>query len=92
MWVIPLCSPPTTSTRARIRNGGQKSAPERPTLTVDQVFELAGRVPNRFRAMVLVTTFASLRDHLEHYVDPDPEGLVFTGTLGAVIGAATSTS
>ena len=45
----------------RIRNGGQETPAERPTLTVDQVFDLAGRVPPRFRALVLLTTFASLR-------------------------------
>lgn len=35
--------------------------PERPTLTVAEVFHVAGEVPLRFRMLVLIATFASLR-------------------------------
>jgi integrase len=46
----------------RIRGAGDEKPPERPVLTVSQVFELAGRMKDpRFRVLVLVTTFASLR-------------------------------
>ncbi|MDQ1293553.1 MAG: hypothetical protein QG608_1434 [Actinomycetota bacterium] len=45
----------------RIRGAGTEKSPERPVLTVQQVFELAERVPARFRLLVLVTTFGSLR-------------------------------
>jgi integrase len=45
----------------RIKGAGTESAPERPTLTVSQVFELAGRMPPRFRLTVLLATFGSLR-------------------------------
>jgi hypothetical protein len=45
----------------RIRGAGAEPTPERPTLTVDQVFELAAAVPERYAALVLVTTFGSLR-------------------------------
>jgi integrase len=45
----------------RIKGADQEKAAERPVLTVPQVFALAERIPERFRALVLVTTFASLR-------------------------------
>lgn len=45
----------------RIKGGAQNDTPERPTLTVDQVLFLAGEVPLRFRLLVLLGTFASLR-------------------------------
>ncbi|MEO3875707.1 tyrosine-type recombinase/integrase [Nonomuraea sp. B12E4] len=46
----------------RIKGAGNEHTPERPVLTVAQVFELADRMADRrFRAMVLLTTFASLR-------------------------------
>ncbi|PRX47560.1 site-specific recombinase XerC [Prauserella shujinwangii] len=42
--------------------GADKETPgERPVLTVAQVFDLANRVPDRFKAMILLTAFASLR-------------------------------
>jgi integrase len=42
--------------------GADKESPdERPVLTVAQVFALSGAVPARWRAMVLLTAFASLR-------------------------------
>lgn len=46
----------------RIRGGGDEQPAERPVLTVAQVFELADRMKDRrFRALVLLATFASLR-------------------------------
>jgi integrase len=45
----------------RIKGADQEKAAERPVLSVPQVFALAERMPDRFRAMVLLTTFASLR-------------------------------
>jgi integrase len=41
---------------------GDEKAPERPVLTIAQVFELARLMKDRrFRALVLLATFASLR-------------------------------
>lgn len=46
----------------RIRGGGDEKPAERPVLTVAQVFELAELMKDRrFRALVLLVTFASLR-------------------------------
>ncbi|MET8161752.1 site-specific integrase [Sphaerisporangium sp. NPDC005289] len=39
----------------------EEESPERPTLTMEQVFVLAGAIDPRFRALVLVATFGSLR-------------------------------
>jgi integrase len=46
----------------RIRGAGEEKAPERPVLTVAEVFALADGMENRsYRALVLLATFASLR-------------------------------
>ena len=45
----------------RIKGGAQNDTPERPTLTVEQVFDVAGEVPLRYRLLVLFATFASMR-------------------------------
>jgi integrase len=45
----------------RIRGGGQESSPERPILTVSQVFDLADAIGQRYRALVLLGSFGSLR-------------------------------
>lgn len=45
----------------RIPGADQEHAPERPVLTLAEVFQLADKMPGRFRALILVTTFASLR-------------------------------
>jgi integrase len=45
----------------RIKGAGTERAPERPTATVAQVFDLAGLVPGRFRALILLAAFTSLR-------------------------------
>ncbi|MDR8407990.1 site-specific integrase [Nonomuraea sp. 3-1Str] len=46
----------------RIKGADNEHTPERPVLTVTQVFELADRMADkRFKALVLLTTFASLR-------------------------------
>nr|WP_242666608.1 site-specific integrase [Parafrankia irregularis] len=45
----------------RIPGADRENAPERPVLTVPQVFALADKLGGRYRALVLVTTFASLR-------------------------------
>lgn len=45
----------------KVRGADKEESPERPVLTVAQVFQLADRMPPRFRAMVLLAAFASLR-------------------------------
>lgn len=45
----------------RIKGAGAEHAPERPTATVAQVLRLADNVPARFRALVLLAAFTSLR-------------------------------
>jgi integrase len=45
----------------RIRGAGTETPDERPTLTARQVGELARRVPPRYSALILLTTYASLR-------------------------------
>ncbi|PXY38595.1 integrase [Prauserella flavalba] len=45
----------------RIRGADRENPAERPVLSVAQVFDLAGRMPDRFRALVLLAAFASLR-------------------------------
>lgn len=45
----------------QIKSGGKEESPERPTLTMEQVFTLAGAIDPRFRALVLLATFGSLR-------------------------------
>ena len=45
----------------RIRGAGTETPEERPTLTARQVGELARRVPPRYSALILLTTYASLR-------------------------------
>jgi integrase len=45
----------------RIPGADQEYPAERPVLTVDQVMRLAGKVPERYRALILVATFGCLR-------------------------------
>ncbi|MBB5871085.1 integrase [Allocatelliglobosispora scoriae] len=45
----------------RIKGAGQERPDERPVATIAQVFDIAGRIPARFRVLVLVAAFASLR-------------------------------
>jgi len=45
----------------RVRGADKEQPKERPVLTVGQVVALADAVPRRYRAMILLTTFASLR-------------------------------
>jgi integrase len=45
----------------RIKGGGSEPTPERPSLTVPQVFDLAEKVPARYGLLVLVAAFGSLR-------------------------------
>ncbi|MEV0397562.1 tyrosine-type recombinase/integrase [Polymorphospora rubra] len=45
----------------RIRGAGEHHTPERPVATIAQVLDLAGLVPARFRAMILLAAFTSLR-------------------------------
>jgi integrase len=45
----------------RIKGADQENPAERPVLTVAQVMKLAGKVPERYRALILLTTFACLR-------------------------------
>jgi integrase len=45
----------------RIRGAGEEKATERPVLTVDEVFALADAIRPRFRCLVLLAAFTSLR-------------------------------
>jgi len=45
----------------RIKGAGQERSPERSTLTVPQVYALAEAIDQRYRALVLLGTFGSLR-------------------------------
>lgn len=45
----------------RIKGAGQESSPERPVLSVEQVYAVADAVPPRYRGLVLLATFGSLR-------------------------------
>jgi integrase len=45
----------------RVRGADKEEPAERPVVTVAQVFDLAQRMPGRFRTLVLLTAFASLR-------------------------------
>lgn len=45
----------------RIRGAGTEPTPERPVLSLPQVFDLAAKVPERYKVLVLVATFGSLR-------------------------------
>ena len=45
----------------RVRSAGQDRSPERPILTVGEVVALADAMPERYRALVLVAAFGSLR-------------------------------
>ena len=45
----------------RIKGAGVESSPERPVATLVQVYEIADRIGPRYRALVLVATFGSLR-------------------------------
>ncbi|MFD8556778.1 tyrosine recombinase XerC [Streptosporangium canum] len=45
----------------RIKGAGQERSPERPVLTVAQLYKLADTIEPRYRALVLLGTFGSLR-------------------------------
>jgi len=45
----------------RIKGAGEERAAERPVLTLDQLYELVEAVPPRWKAFILLKTFASLR-------------------------------
>jgi integrase len=45
----------------RIKGAGQERPPERPVATVAQVYALADAVPARFRVLILMAAFTSLR-------------------------------
>jgi integrase len=45
----------------RIKGAGSEDSPERPVLTVPQVYALADAIGPRYRALILLATFASLR-------------------------------
>jgi integrase len=45
----------------RIKGAGQEKSPERPVLTVPQVYALAAATDERYRALVLLAVFGSLR-------------------------------
>lgn len=131
------------SNPCRVRGADRENPEERPVITVAQVFDLAGRMPERFRCMVLLAAFASLRfgevtalrrcdvapdgswvrvsralvevpgrglvvgppksragvrtvivpaavrpevvKHLESYIKPEPDALLFTGEQGGAL-------
>ncbi|MEV0351300.1 hypothetical protein AB0H88_36455 [Nonomuraea sp. NPDC050680] len=45
----------------RIKGAGQEQSPERPVLSVAQVYRIVDVIEHRYRALVLLGTFASLR-------------------------------
>jgi integrase len=45
----------------RIKGAGQEASPERPVLTIAQVYQLAGALDLRYRALILLAAFGSLR-------------------------------
>jgi integrase len=45
----------------RIKGAGQEKSPERPVLTIRQVFDLANAFDRRYRVLVLLAVFCSLR-------------------------------
>jgi integrase len=45
----------------RIKGAGQEKSPERPVLTIGQVFALADAIGPRFRVLILLAVFGSLR-------------------------------
>ena len=45
----------------RIKGAGREVSPERPVLTIGQVYALAAAIDQRYRALVLLGTFSSLR-------------------------------
>lgn len=45
----------------QIPGAGQERSPERPTATLEQVFQIAAVVPDRYRLLVLLACFSSLR-------------------------------
>ncbi len=45
----------------RIKGAGQEKSPERPVLTIRQVFDLADAIDQRYRALILLAVFGSLR-------------------------------
>ena len=45
----------------RIKGAGQEKSPERPVLTIRQVFDLADAIDRRYRALILLAVFGSLR-------------------------------
>jgi integrase len=45
----------------QIPDAGQEKSPERPTATIEQVFTVARKVPERYRLLVLLACFNSLR-------------------------------
>ena len=50
-----------TTNPCRIKGAGQEQTAERPVLSIDQVYQLADLVPERWKAFILLKTFASLR-------------------------------
>jgi integrase len=49
------------SNPCRIKGAGEERTTERPVLSLDQLYALVDRLPDRWRAFVLLKTFASLR-------------------------------
>ncbi|MBF9128698.1 site-specific integrase [Plantactinospora sp. S1510] len=50
-----------TKNPCQIPGAGLEKSPERPTATIEQVFTIAGAVPERYRVLVLLACFNSLR-------------------------------
>lgn len=44
-----------------IKGGGAENSPERPVLSISEVFALAEAIDRRYRALVLLAPFANLR-------------------------------
>ncbi len=75
----------------RIKGAGQESAPERPTATVEQVFAMADAVGPRWRLLVLLGAFATLRPEELAELRKDDVDLD-TGTLRITLASPELTS
>jgi integrase len=76
----------------RIKGAGTERSPERPTVTIEQVYAIAGGVRPWFKALVLLAAFTGLRwgeliALRRRYLDLDGEGVVkVRGSVAEVDG------
>ena len=75
----------------QIKGTDKESSPERPVLSVPEVYRLADAIGPRYRALILLATFGNLRwdelaglrrRNLETFAGPGPDDFVFVGVKG----------